>query len=172
MMMNTQWKVGELAAMTGLTIRTLRYYDQIGLFSPSGHTESGHRIYNGHDLARLQQILSLKELGLSLDEVKEIVDGNEFSPLDIVQIQMDRLKSTIRLQQRLLQELENVSALLQHDQTLTVNEFTALLEVMKKSKEKFFLEKRTSMERSLDRLGEALGENQPDAINKNNPGRP
>lgn len=66
--MKRHWKVGELAKLTGLTIRTLRFYDQIGLFSPSAHSDSGHRLYNEADLSRLQQILSLKELGLSLEE--------------------------------------------------------------------------------------------------------
>ena len=64
-----EWKTGELAKLTGLTIRTLRYYDQIGLFSPSGRTEAGYRLYTESDLARLQQILSLKELGLSLEQI-------------------------------------------------------------------------------------------------------
>lgn len=51
-------------------MRTLRFYDQIGLFTSSGHTQSGHRLYDESDLSRLQQIVSLKEMGLSLEEVK------------------------------------------------------------------------------------------------------
>lgn len=69
--MQQHWKVGDLASLTGLTVRTLRYYDQIGLFSPSGHSGSGHRMYNEADIQRLQKILSLKDLGLSLEEIKE-----------------------------------------------------------------------------------------------------
>src|SRR5690625_6661432 len=65
------WKVGELATLTGLTIRTLRYYDQINLFSPSRYTESGHRLYIKSNLTRLQQLLALKQIVLSLDEIKE-----------------------------------------------------------------------------------------------------
>ena len=64
------WKVGELAERTGLTVRTLHHYDAIGLLSPSGRTGSnhgsGHRLYTAADVARLQQILSLKMLGFSI----------------------------------------------------------------------------------------------------------
>ncbi|WP_397334381.1 MerR family transcriptional regulator [Paenibacillus glycanilyticus] len=54
--------------MTGLTVRTL-LYEQIGLFSLFGHFEIGHRLYNEAGIGRLQQILSLKDLGLSLEEI-------------------------------------------------------------------------------------------------------
>lgn len=154
--MENQWKVGELAKLAGLTIRTLRYYDQIGLFSPSGHTDSGHRIYNEADISWLQQILSLKELGLSLEEVKGILDGDEYSPFEIVSIQIERIKENIRTQQKLLAELESVSVVMQADEPLTAQDFTKLLSMMKKSHEKYFLERRTSMAHSLDRLGDFL----------------
>ena len=58
--MKRNWKVGELAKQTGLTVRTLRFYDQIGLFSPSGKTESGHRLYDESDLSRLRRLYRLK----------------------------------------------------------------------------------------------------------------
>ncbi len=77
--MKIYWKVGDIAKLTGLTVRTLRFYDQIGLFSPSGQTESGHRLYNELDLSRLHQILSLKELGLSLEEIKSVLSGGQIA---------------------------------------------------------------------------------------------
>ncbi|WP_258959220.1 MerR family transcriptional regulator [Paenibacillus tyrfis] len=58
----------------------MRYYDQIGLFSPSEYTEAGHRRYNQADLLRLQQILSLKELGLSLEEIRSALAGIYYAP--------------------------------------------------------------------------------------------
>ncbi|WP_248927773.1 MerR family transcriptional regulator [Paenibacillus hamazuiensis] len=151
--MKRLWKVGELAKLTGLTIRTLRFYDQIGLFSPSAHSDSGHRLYNEADLARLQQILSLKELGLSLDEVKSVLNGERYSPLEIVSLQIARLKENIRMEQKLLAELEHVSSLMQLKQPVTVEDFTKLLEVMKKSHEKYIIERQMTWERHLDLLG-------------------
>ncbi|WP_322972509.1 MerR family DNA-binding transcriptional regulator [Pseudalkalibacillus salsuginis] len=54
------WKVGELARLSGLTIRTLRYYDQIGLFSPSGYSVAGYRLYNESDIFTLASNLGIK----------------------------------------------------------------------------------------------------------------
>lgn len=150
------WKVGELAKLTGLTIRTLRFYDQIGLFSPSAYSDSGHRMYNEDDLSRLQQILSLKELGLSLEEIKSVVTGGQFSPLEIVSLQITRLQETIRSQQKLLTELEYVSNLMHLKQPVTVDDFTNLLEMMKKSHEKMILERQITWEHRLDVLGDLL----------------
>ena len=65
-------KVGELAQRTGLTVRTLHHYDAIGLLRPSLHTEAGYRLYTARDIVRLQQVLSLRQLGFSLDEIREL----------------------------------------------------------------------------------------------------
>lgn len=63
--------VGEVAKKMGITVRTLQYYDKEGLLSPSAKTEGGRRLYNDRDLVVLHQILSLKSLGFSLDNIKE-----------------------------------------------------------------------------------------------------
>lgn len=64
------WKVGELAEQTGLSVRTLHYYDEIGLLTPSQRTASGHRLYAPGDVIRLQQIKSLRQLGFPLEEIR------------------------------------------------------------------------------------------------------
>ncbi len=69
------WKVGSLASATGLTVRTLHHYDHIGLVSPSGRTPSGHRLYEESDVRRLYQVLALRQLGLPLDKVHEVMAG-------------------------------------------------------------------------------------------------
>ncbi|BBH20193.1 hypothetical protein Back11_15810 [Paenibacillus baekrokdamisoli] len=153
-----EWKVGELAKMAGLTVRTLRFYDQIGLFSPSGHSDSGYRLYTETDISRLQQILSLKELGLSLEQIKVIMDGDQLSLSDIVSLQMDRLKENIRLQQKLLHELENVSSRMQRNELLTVENFTKIMQTMRMNHEKFFVERKSSWENHLDQLSTYLDE--------------
>src|SRR5258707_15009383 len=91
-------KVGELAKRTGLTIRTLHHYDEIGLLQPSLHTESGHRLYTADDVARLQQVLSLRQLGFSLEEVRACLDRSDFSPLEVIRLHVARLRAQIALQ--------------------------------------------------------------------------
>src|SRR5690606_6950244 len=67
------YSVGEVARLTGVTVRTLHHYDEIGLLSPSGRTAAGYRQYSEADLERLQQILTYRELGFPLEEIAEIV---------------------------------------------------------------------------------------------------
>ena len=66
-------KVSDVAKLTGVTVRTLHYYDEIGLLPPSEVTSSGYRVYNDADLEGLQQILFFRELDFSLEEIREIM---------------------------------------------------------------------------------------------------
>ena len=71
--MEDLYSIGEFAKIAGVTLRTLRYYDKIGLLKPFSHKDSGHRLYSRQDFARLQKILTLKYIGLSLDEISNII---------------------------------------------------------------------------------------------------
>jgi DNA-binding transcriptional MerR regulator len=66
--------VGGVAAMAGITVRTLHHYDEIGLLVPSERRSNGYRAYTGADIDRLQRILTYRELDLSLDEIASILD--------------------------------------------------------------------------------------------------
>lgn len=68
-----QMHIGELAALTGLSLRTIRHYDEIGLLRASGRTQGGFRLYSPDDLDRLLFIRTLKPLGFSLEETGEIL---------------------------------------------------------------------------------------------------
>lgn len=164
--MRRHWKVGDLAKLAGLTVRTLRFYDQIGLFSPSAQTESGHRLYNESDLSRLQQIVSLKELGLSLEEIKSVLNDGQISPLEIINLQMARVKEQLKLQQMLLEQLQHVSKSIQGNAPLAVEDFTELLQVMKKSHEALVIERRTRWEQRLDMLGDFLAVGEEESKSK------
>jgi DNA-binding transcriptional MerR regulator len=67
--------VGDLARLTGVTVRALRHYDEIGLCKPSARSRAGYRQYTDADVLRLQQILVLRELGLPLTEIAEALAG-------------------------------------------------------------------------------------------------
>lgn len=69
-------RVGEVAAATGLTVRTLHHYEQIGLVVPTGRTGVGHRIYGPEALQRLYRVSMLRSLGLSLAQVRESLDAD------------------------------------------------------------------------------------------------
>ncbi|MBW5446427.1 methyltransferase domain-containing protein [Cohnella sp. CFH 77786] len=85
---------GQLAKQTGLTLRTLRYYDQIGLLKPSGYGPSSQRLYNRTDVIKLQKIQTLKHIGLSLNDIKKIVEDSR--------IQEQDLRSSLSMQREIL----------------------------------------------------------------------
>jgi DNA-binding transcriptional MerR regulator len=72
-MNDRRWSIGELARASGVTVRTLHYYDQIGLVSPGERTAAGHRRYVEADIRRLYRVRALCGLGLSLDEVATVL---------------------------------------------------------------------------------------------------
>ncbi|OWA36065.1 hypothetical protein B9G55_09395 [Saccharibacillus sp. O16] len=143
--MQKYWKTGELSALTGLTLRTLRYYDQIGLFSPSARTESGHRLYNTEDLSRLQRILSLKSIGLSLDEIRGMLDGQSEEATRALELQITRLRAELEARQRLLGQLEEALRSAQARRTMSANELTVLLGAMKADRESYFTRQQIEM---------------------------
>jgi len=68
------YSVGRVADLSGVTIRTLHHYDEIGLLSPGGRSDAGYRVYEDSDLERLQRILFYRELGFTLKEISTIID--------------------------------------------------------------------------------------------------
>ena len=92
------WSIVEVARMSGVTSRTLRHYDEIGLLPPAGTRSNGYRYYEHADLLRLQQILVLRELDLGLAEIAAILDQ-----------QRDQLQALRGHHQRLLRESERLA---------------------------------------------------------------
>ena len=70
--------VNEVSKLTGVSIRTLQYYDKIGLLHPAKYTEAGYRLYNDAALETLQQILLFRELEFPLKDIKEIISRPDF----------------------------------------------------------------------------------------------
>ncbi|MFC6085783.1 MerR family transcriptional regulator [Sphaerisporangium aureirubrum] len=87
-----RWSIGELAKASGLTVRTLHHYDEIGLLSAGERTAAGHRRYTGRDLRRLYRVRALRALGLSLEEVSHALAG----PADDLAGMRDLLAAQLR----------------------------------------------------------------------------
>lgn len=68
------YSIGQLSKKTAVTIRTLDYYDEIGLLKPSSKTEGGHRLYSDDDVMKLQRILALKYMGFSLEKIRAVLE--------------------------------------------------------------------------------------------------
>lgn len=103
--MKTVKQVGEL---TGISIRTLQYYDEIGLFKPSKVTASGYRLYDDAALEQLQQILFFKELDFKLKEIKEILQKPDYDKIAAYKQQKKLLYLKRERTNRLIQLLEKL----------------------------------------------------------------
>jgi len=132
-----QWKVGELASRTGISVRALHHYDQIGLLSPSLRTPSGHRLYQQADIARLQQIQSLRLMGIPLEEVKELLDGAAISPREVIDLHLARLHEQIALQNRLAERLRALATHLDTVEEASIDDLCQIIQVTT-AMEKYF----------------------------------
>ena len=121
-------KVGELAKETGLTVRTLHHWDAEGLVRPTHRTPSGHRLYAPADVARLQQVVSLRQLGLSVGEVRDCLARPGFSPLRTVEMHLARVREQMETQQRLCARLRAVAERLRAAETVSVDDFLRTIE--------------------------------------------
>lgn len=99
------YQVGAFAALTGVSVRTLHHYDQIGLLRPSGRSEAGYRLYAEDDLLTLQQILTLRYLGFGLKQIRELLNLPDFDLVASLRIQRRALRDRIT-------ELEHIATVL------------------------------------------------------------
>ncbi|MGM1061030.1 MerR family transcriptional regulator [Saccharothrix sp. Mg75] len=106
------WSIAQVARMSGVTSRTLRHYDAIGLLAPAWTGGNGHRYYEREQLLRLQRVLLLRDLGLGLDTVAEVLDGRH-ATVDVLRTharwlaaEQERLAALARTVSRTIEELE------------------------------------------------------------------
>lgn len=100
--------VKEVAELTGVSVRTLQYYDEIGVFKPTKVTEAGYRLYDDEALSTLQQILFFKELDFSLKDIKYIMGNKDFDKIEIFKKQKELIKIKRNRLNRLLGLLERL----------------------------------------------------------------
>jgi MerR family transcriptional regulator, thiopeptide resistance regulator len=125
-----RWRVGELAEATGLTVRALHHFDDIGLLRPSERSATGHRRYAGGDVQRLYRILALRQLGMSLSEIARSLDG-QVDDLELaVQGQLAQVEHQIELQRKLRRRLVALLAAIRKAPEPSIDELIATMEAM------------------------------------------
>ena len=97
--------VGEVGRLSGVTVRTLHHYDEIGLLRPSARTAAGYRSYDDADLDRLQRILGYRELGFGLDEIAALLDGDD-DPVEHLKRQRELVLARVERLHRLLRTID------------------------------------------------------------------
>jgi MerR family transcriptional regulator, thiopeptide resistance regulator len=147
------YRVGELAAMARVSVRTLHHYEAIGLLVPSARTEAGHRMYTVSDLSRLTRVKALTALGFSLDEARRCLSDEAYSPLRLVEAHLARARESLDAQRQLCERLERLRDDLQQggDQT---EQFIATLEVLTMVESYYTPEQLQALARRREELGE------------------
>lgn len=114
--------VGDVAKLTGVSVRTLHHYDQIGLLRPSSRSPSGYRLYTTADLERLQEILFFRELGFDLDGIGRILAAPDHSRADALARQRDLLVERIARLNHVLQLVDRSIDAIQRGNAMTTEQ--------------------------------------------------
>ncbi|MFD1357835.1 MerR family transcriptional regulator [Fictibacillus halophilus] len=151
-----EYTVQKLGLLAGVSTRTLRYYDEIGILKPARINSSGYRIYGQTEVDKLQQILFYKELGLHLDKIKEIVISPSFNAA----------KALSEHREQLLDKRVQLDKLIANvEKTINFNEGR----IMMTDKEKFEGFKQKMVEDNENKYGKEIREKYgDDAVNKSN----
>src|SRR5215831_12424480 len=108
--------VGELARISGVSIRTLHHYGQVGLLPSPARNRAGHRVYDAKHIARLQQILVLKQLGLKLKQIQKILSTRKFPARLVIEMHLADIANRIVGLQKLHDRLKKLAASIQTEQ--------------------------------------------------------
>lgn len=151
-----EYTVQKLAQIAGVSTRTLRYYDEIGILKPARINSSGYRIYGQAEVDRLQQILFYRELGIGLESIKDIVTAPSF----------DGGKALREHREKLLEKREQLDALISNvDKTIALTEGRILMS----DKEKFEGFKQKLADENEAKYGKEIREKYgDDTVNKSN----
>ena len=120
-----------------MSVRALHHYDEIGLLVPTLRTPSGHRLYQQSDVERLQQIQSLRVMGIPLDEVKRLLDGAEMTPRKVIDLHLARLHEHIALQNRLAERMETLATHMDRVEAPSIDDLCQIIQAMTTT-EKYF----------------------------------
>lgn len=100
--------VKEIAEITGISARTLHYYDEIGLLKPTAKSEAGYRLYDDKALETLQQILFFREFDIPLKEIKSIITSPDFDRNQILLMQRQMLVAKKERMERLIASIDDI----------------------------------------------------------------
>lgn len=123
-------QIGDLAKRTGLTIRTLHHYDNIGLLQPTARTEAGYRLYSRKDIARLHQILALRTLGMPLTKIGTALNNSNLTLGPLIDQQIEAIDKLIAKQTQLRYRLNNLKSQLMDGEDLDLDNWLKTLELM------------------------------------------
>jgi cob(I)alamin adenosyltransferase len=140
-----RWRIGELARETGVTVRALRHYDDQGLLQPTERSEAGYRLYAEEDVRRLYRLVALRRLGLSLDQVAAVLEGEREDLEETLRHQLGCIERELSLLSELRHRVADVLDALHERHEAPADQLIDVIEVM-------------TMEITLDRIYTGTGD--------------
>jgi len=148
-------RIGEVAAATGLTVRTLHHYDEIGLLRPAERSGAGYRLYADDDVRRLYRIVAFRRLGLSLDEIGALLDGDGAAdPRGLIRAQLARLEQEAAMRDQLRVRLVRLLRALDGADGADADLFLEAIEGMTMAEQYYTPEQLAQLEKRRRALGE------------------
>jgi DNA-binding transcriptional MerR regulator len=147
--------VGHLARATGLTVRTLHHWDEIGLLRPAGRSGAGHRRYSDEDVARLYRIVALRRLGLSLDDVGEALDAEGPDLRAAVAAHLARVERQLAAQRELRRRLVGILDAFDRLDGPSTDQIIDAIEVMTMAERYYTPEQLEQLAERREELGDA-----------------
>ncbi len=136
------YTVNKLAQLSGVSIRTLRFYDETGLLKPAYVGENGYRYYQEDQLLLLQQILFFRELGFELKQIQDILKHSDFDRVDILKSHKKVLRANISRMQKLIKTIDKTIDHLHGNYTMTEHEMYYGFSKEKQAEYENYLEKK------------------------------
>jgi DNA-binding transcriptional MerR regulator len=143
------YSIGEFSKRTGISIRTLQYYDELGLLKPEKNISSGHRVYKDRDILALQKIVSLKVLGYSLEEIRVMlnVKSLNISLKETLQNQRVAFEEKKKQLEVSIKAIERTMVYLEEDEEVDSNILMSLINsIQKENEQRLWLEEYVSKE--------------------------
>jgi DNA-binding transcriptional MerR regulator len=128
--MKDRYLVKEFADLTKVTVRTLHYYDQVGLLKPSFEKPNGYRVYTDADLLKLQQIITLKFMGFSLGQIRKLLDSKGYEAVKSLRIQAGAVKDEIARLRQASRAIDQVLSLLETKGRIHKQKLIKIMEVI------------------------------------------
>ncbi|MBD7984144.1 MerR family transcriptional regulator [Sporosarcina sp. Sa2YVA2] len=110
------YSIGKVAAMSNVTVRTLRYYDEIGLL-PAEKNAQGHRFYSDIDISKLHYILTLRDIGLPLESIQKALTGREVNVHDVLEMRLKMIQSEMKQLKKMEASITSLMVLAEVEQS-------------------------------------------------------
>jgi MerR family transcriptional regulator, thiopeptide resistance regulator len=146
-------RIGDVARLAGLTVRTLRHYDEIGLLVPSARSGAGYRLYDDGDVRRLYRILALRGMGFPLEEIARTLAAEGEDPRPALRRHLERIDDELALTERLRAQLAHILAVLDRADEPSGDLFIEAIEVMTRVETYYTPEQLAQLRERADALG-------------------